>query len=255
MQRIQLLTGNFLKIFAAVCMVFDHFGLIFFPNIMIFRIIGRISFPIFAFMISEGARYTRDKLKYFLSVAILATICQVVFTVATGVVYMSILVAFSISIPLIYLLNYSKKIVLAQENNGYKKILFPALFTLAVVFVFILTKLVEIDYGFFGIMAPVFASFFDFRGIDDLPKVLKRLDNIPFRVIAFSLSILLLAIDMLPVVGGLGAYQFFSLLSIPILLLYSGKRGKHKMKYFFYLFYPLHLVTLEAIYILIHLIK
>ena len=41
--------------------------------------------------------------------------------------------------------------------------------------------------------------------------------------------------------------QAFALLALPLLLLYSGKRGKVKMKYFFYVFYPLHLAALEGI--------
>ena len=62
----KLISGNQLKILAAIFMVIDHVGLMFFPSMIIFRCIGRLSMPIFAFMISEGARYTRNKLKYFL---------------------------------------------------------------------------------------------------------------------------------------------------------------------------------------------
>ena len=45
--------------------------------------------------------------------------------------------------------------------------------------------------------------------------------------------------------------QIYCLLALPLLALYSGKRGKRKMKYFFYLFYPLHLALLEGIYMLV----
>ena len=41
----------------------------------------------------------------------------------------------------------------------------------------------------------------------------------------------------------------YSLLTIPILLLYKGERGKRNMKYFFYIFYPVHLALIEGVYI------
>jgi len=40
---------------------------------------------------------------------------------------------------------------------------------------------------------------------------------------------------------------FWSLAAIPLLLAYSGKRGKANMKYFFYIFYPVHLAALQLI--------
>ena len=46
--------------------------------------------------------------------------------------------------------------------------------------------------------------------------------------------------------------QIYALLALPLLCLYSGERGKVKMKYFFYVFYPLHLVLLEGIYVLVY---
>ena len=69
-----LLSGNALKIIAAVAMTIDHVGLMFFPQLKVLRIIGRIALPIFAFMIAEGCRYTRNKLRYFLTVFLLASL-------------------------------------------------------------------------------------------------------------------------------------------------------------------------------------
>ena len=41
--------------------------------------------------------------------------------------------------------------------------------------------------------------------------------------------------------------QYWSLLAVPLLVLYNGKPGRVRMKYFFYIFYPLHLVILYGI--------
>ena len=69
-----ILNGNTLKIIAAIAMLCDHVGLMFFPQVSIFRIIGRLAFPIFAFMIAEGAHYTKRKARYFLTIFSLAAI-------------------------------------------------------------------------------------------------------------------------------------------------------------------------------------
>lgn len=71
------ISGNVIKILAAILMVIDHIGVILFPNVLLLRIIGRLSFPLFAFMIAEGAKYTKNKLKYFLGIFILGIICQI----------------------------------------------------------------------------------------------------------------------------------------------------------------------------------
>ena len=60
-------------------MLIDHTGYILFPSLSILRIIGRLSFPIYAFCIAEGFRYTKDKKKYFLRVFLLGLLCQIVF--------------------------------------------------------------------------------------------------------------------------------------------------------------------------------
>ena len=68
-----------LKIIAVVTMLVDHVGFLFFPEEQIFRIIGRISFPLFAFLIAEGFIKTKDVKEYLKRLSIFAVISQVPF--------------------------------------------------------------------------------------------------------------------------------------------------------------------------------
>ena len=63
-----VLNGNHLKLIAVFTMLLDHVGILLFPQIRLLRILGRLAYPIFAFMIAEGCRYTKNKLRYFYGV-------------------------------------------------------------------------------------------------------------------------------------------------------------------------------------------
>ena len=110
---------------------------------------------------------------------------------------------------------------------------------------------ITIDYGFWGCMLPVFASLFDFRGIEMATPPHEnwlKLDVLPVRVLCMGVGILMLCLTK----NAMGSILFYALLTIPLLLLYNGEKGKCNTKYFFYLFYPLHLVLLEGIYMLLY---
>ena len=62
----EVLSANKLKLIALISMTIDHIGLLFFPYTIIFRILGRFAFPIFAYFIAVGCYYTHNKLKHFL---------------------------------------------------------------------------------------------------------------------------------------------------------------------------------------------
>lgn len=219
-------SGNLLKLIAALTMLIDHMGLMFFPQHPIFRILGRLSFPIFAFMIAEGCHYTKNRLRYFLSVFLLGAICQTVYYVFSHDTYLNILLTFSCSIPLIYLL---------QEWKARKHLLFMLPFAAAVAVMFVLNQHVTLDYEFWGMIVPVFAA------LCYPPRGEKPGAGHHF------LAVGLLGVGLLLLAAHSESVQYYSLLTLPLLLLYSGKRGKGNFKYAFYLFYPLHLVALQAI--------
>lgn len=230
------LSGNALKIIACISMLFDHVGLMLLPNEIWLRCIGRIAFLIFAFLISEGCRYTKNKLKYFLSILTLGAVCQIGFnSVYKDVIYLGVLLTFSLSIILIYLLEFIKK-VFVNKSKLYLKILAPVSFIVAVLGCYFLTEKVTFDYGFMGVMLPVICSLFDFEGKSNL--WVKKLLFVIGAVIHYFQ-------------GNLKEIIVYSLLSIPLVLLYNGKRGSKKLKYVFYVFYPAHILIIAGLNLII----
>ena len=53
--KVRVLDGNFIKIVAAIAMLIDHIGLLFFSDVVSFRVIGRISMPLFAMIFAVPA--------------------------------------------------------------------------------------------------------------------------------------------------------------------------------------------------------
>lgn len=219
-----ILSGNALKLIAAATMFIDHMGLMLFPGNLWLRIIGRLALPIYAYMIAEGCKYTRNKKKYFGMVFGLAVVCQGVYFLFVGDLYLSILFTFSLSILTIFALQRYKAKPTATN---------ALLLALTVAGVYVLNRLFVIDYGFWGCMLPVFAAML--HGTE--------YDSKAANVTMLGAGLLLLAWE-------LGSIQFYALMALPLLMLYSGKRGKWNMKYFFYIFYPAHLVLLQGLLML-----
>ena len=98
MEKTKILSINTLKIIGLISMVFDHIGMILFPEIFFFRIIGRIAYPIFAFALVEGCFYTRNRLKHFSLIFIMALLIQVAYYIVIRDYSLSIFMIFSFSI-------------------------------------------------------------------------------------------------------------------------------------------------------------
>ena len=235
------LSASTLKIIACILMVIDHVGVILLPHLLILRVIGRLSYPIFAYLLAEGCRYTRNKKKRFLLVFGLAMICELATVVVMGAPEGGILVNFSLAILLIYEVQAIKR-AMAQKRPG-RAFGLLALFLLSVAAVYGFVEFVlYVDYGFWGVLIPVWASIPDYKE-GEAPAILAKISNRPVKFAFFSGGLLLLCVSR----GLLTDIQSFSLLALPLIALYNGRPGRKGLKYGFYIFYPAHLVLLWGI--------
>lgn len=224
-------------------MLIDHAGLILFPQVQWMKWIGRLSFPLFAFFIAQGCRYTSNKLRYFLRVFLLGVFCQTVFTLSqlpSGRIYsfyFNTLFTFSLSILLCFLFLAHEKA--AESGDSRKATLLAFLLIVAVLAVSALIPFMKhldrttayqvyLDYGLPGVLLPLAAVAFR-----DRQK----------QFLGFSIGILIFCFvckDRVP-------YVWWALADIPLIALYNGQKGRSAFRYGFYLFYPLHLGILYLI--------
>ncbi len=213
------LSGNQLKILAMAAMTCDHVAVQLLPQQQWLRIIGRLALPIYAYMIAEGCRYTRSRKRYLLSLVLVAALCQGVYFFAMGSMYQCILVTFSLSVGTVYLWDWAK-----GKSWGWAVMLAAvgALWFLCEGPVLPGTDF-AIDYGIFGVLLPVLIYIGRAR---------------PLAMTALGLVLLGLS---------RGGIQWYGLLGLLPLALYSGQRGKYKLKYLFYIYYPAHLAIIWLI--------
>ena len=152
------LSGNALKWIGAAFMVIDHVGVILFPGMLILRILGRLSFPIFAFMSAEGCRYTRNKFRYFFTMLGVGSVCQIVLFLYNRSMHMNVLLTFSLSVLLVFSFAYFKEQLFAERPLPGPCFFGFLLFSGPLAGVIVLGKYVELDYGVAGCMLPLFAA-------------------------------------------------------------------------------------------------
>ncbi len=68
-----------IKLLAAILMLVDHIGVVFLPNIAIFRILGRFSFPLFMLLLVDGEKHTRNVGQYGLRLLLLGILSQPIY--------------------------------------------------------------------------------------------------------------------------------------------------------------------------------
>lgn len=181
-------------------------------------IIGRIAFPIFCFTLVEGFAHTHNRMKYIATMTVFALVAELPFNLAiAGSIlsfdYQNVMFTMLIGLLTMWLIEF---IVGKIENWHF-------VFKLIIKFVIIIAmaviaELLKVDYGAIGIIT--IAIIYNLR----IGKTGKT---------AVACAFLSLA-----TISELGTF-----LSLPFVALYNGERGM-KMKYFFYVFYPAHLLIL-----------
>lgn len=126
-----------LQLLAMSTMLIDHIGYLFFPSEVTWRIIGRIAFPLYAYGIVLGYRYTRNIKKYMLRLFILAIISQVPFSLAFDETFaLNVIVTLFLSLLVIYLLD--------QQESRFMK-------AFILIISILLMMIIPMDYGAYGL--------------------------------------------------------------------------------------------------------
>lgn len=260
----QFLSGSALKVIAVLAMVLDHLCKIILQWLVAnywsgmvsggqmtlerfqqidefirFRLqsIGVLAFPLFCFLLSEGFQYTRSRKRYLLSMLAFALISELPFDVAffgrlaklngTFPFYFNYQnVFFTLFLGLLTLVCLEK--LSSKSAAREDKIRAAVLQILCAAGFAAIAELIHCDYGMQGIL--YIAAFY-----------IGRKHRI-YQVLLFLLAYMGTTGNQPPLC---------ILLSCLLMLLYNGKRGKLKGKYFFYIFYPAHILILYFIQLML----
>lgn len=210
--NIQCLDSFQLKCIAIVSMALDHTGAVLYPSQIWLRCLGRIAFPIFCFLIVEGFFHTHDVRWYMGRLGVFALISEIPYDLA----FRGVPLEYAHQNVFFTLLIGIGMMILLERNREWpvKAVILLLAMWLAV--------LIRSDYNFRGVL--LIFVFYIFHESRWLAVTAGGLWNFLYQ----------------------GVIQKYGVLSVLPLALYNGERGR-KMKYFFYIFYPAHLLLLYGI--------
>lgn len=265
LERAQFLTGNSLKIIACVSMFIDHLSKIFLSAILTnlfwmaengeipfeqyqaisdfvrFRLyaIGTIAFPIFCFLLVEGFAYTKNRRRYIGSMLIFAFISELPFdlgffselssrqgTFPFYFQYQNVFFTLFLGLSCLYILERLPNFAKEQSRKENIRAVLLRLGTVAVTAV--VADFLKCDYGSMGII--FIAGFYVFR------------KNRILQILGF-LILYMATTGNQPTIC--------IMISVLVILFYNGTRGKLKLKYCFYWFYPVHIFLLYSMTLLL----
>lgn len=229
-----------LKLIAVLLMTIDHISAVLSFNgvynqgpailgIPVWRVIGRIAFPIFAFMIAEGAMKTRSVPRYLLRLGVFALLSEIPFDLACktardtyGVIEFSAHQNVYFTLALGLLSVWCLKL-LRGKNLGWLSV-FPAAACGAAAYY------LQTDYSWAGVICIY------------LMAVSANLDPVPC-FIGNVCAIFLLCFSFF----NFNTVELFALVALVPIFFYNGEKGRKINKYVFYAFYPVHLLLIWAI--------
>lgn len=214
-----------LQLIALVTMAVDHIGYRLFPGVDILRMIGRISFPLFAFMLVEGFTHTRSKWKYLGRLALFAALSEIPYKIfAKGAYWWMYLLGDSLwnnvffELLLIFIAIWGVQAALEKNKLFF---VIPALCA-------VLAGLMGTMYGVYGILMGI--CFYIFRND---------------RLLAIAC---LAALTIIYCLQNWSLFQIYAIIAAVPIYFYNGKLGRRLPKYFAYIFYPAHLLVICAVH-------
>ena len=222
------LDTDFIKIIAVVSMTIDHIGGAFFPQYPAFRWIGRIAFPLFCYCLTVGMMYTGDIKKYLFRLGVFAVISQPFWILAfnsddiTGNIF-NLNIFFTLIVSLFGAWGF-------KERKWW-------LFILAL----ILLNVINFDYAMTGLI--LILIFYLCRNKPWLGAAVYTLTYLP------ALNGNMADPLALKIGGHAIGFEIFALLALPFIYIQTNS-GLKIPKWFFYIYYPVHLFAIYLIGIL-----
>ena len=205
-----------LMILSCITMLIDHIGLVFFSSSPIWRIIGRLAMPIYAYFIATGYEHTSDIGKYIKRIALTAVASQIPFMLMLDVKNLNMCFAWLISLIIIY----------GIDRRNYRVLALGAVIAVLV----LLT--ISVDYSFYGICMPL------------LFYIRNKTDEVYRDIFVFS-GMILLTIPLGNII------QFSAVLAVPFIIiaekLKKTRTANKVVKRCNQWFYPAHMVILVAL--------
>ena len=221
------MTVFILKIIACITMLLDHikYGLPETSGILTLYF-GRIAFPIFAFLAVEGYVHTSNFNKYLKRLLIFGIISQIPFMLFKS------LITNQISLNIMFTLLLGVSAIFFYEKIKNK---FLGLFV--AILMMIIGQVMQVDYGWYGV------------GLVFIIYLIKN-NKITFTIFYILYTLLYYFVNYIKLefntINLYLPYIIFSIIPIILMLLYNGKLGR-KTKYFYYWFYPIHLLIIYII--------
>ncbi len=258
------ITSAALHIMAMIFMLLDHgWATVLSYNWM--TCVGRIAFPIFAFLIVEGFKHTRNLKKYMVRLLIFALVSEIPFNLMYGgqlfyPVHQNVMWTFLLSLGGLWLMEKARK---------KQKLWLTILVCVGVSLLgLLLGYVLFVDYYGCGILTVFIFYFFDRdRGDKDDPNFIQRLcknertQKILWILFCMAGQFVCLYYINVEILGGFyydvnifGMHlelvqQSLALLALIPIWLYKGNQGYHAkwFQYFNYAFYPVHCLILALI--------
>lgn len=231
-----------LHLFAMFCMLLDHMWATVISGNMWMTWVGRIAFPIFAFMAVEGYFHTSNFRKYMKRLLVAALISEIPFNLMTGggllnPFHQNVLWTFLLSLLCVSGLERVRK----RDMSTGKKAFFCSAISLAGVAAGAITM---VDYYAAGVLTVLVFYFFRGRHWYQMVGQAVGIYLINFRVLKnMSIPLTLFGCEFLFPTQG------FAILALLPIWLYRGRQGPHNkaIQYFCYAFYPVHILILALI--------
>ena len=236
------LTGYELKILALICMTIDHIAYLYYwqiglPAALILRMIGRFTFPIMAFLLTEGFVHSRNRYAYVIRLLCFGLISAMPFYWLFGKLYN---VMFTLAAGLILLLLQD---LIRRRFPLVNPFVWMGLFFAAACGTSVLMR--DFDWGFPGIVAIYVTG--------QLKKFPYYVQGIACTLILFILSVSRSIFENGRMTGSTLLFYTAIPLAAVWIAMYNGRRGGKAglavwQKYTFYIYYPLHLLILYMIH-------